>query len=334
MSFLAFILRAYALSPFVFLRYLPALAIYIILYAGVVLSTDNIWVIGMLAFLLSTFGVAFLVVAGIRGALMSARLTTAPTAEGYVHVVPRLLFMHLLTQFILAIVLGALAYFALMGLVLSPEAGDVIAALRTVQGAAGVETAAGRDELEAAALYLEGNADLVSSTFMAFNWALYVIFGICVGIFGVPMAALSANAVQYSPGNDMIYGITRYFPHQFVLYLLATALPVMLVTSFFQADTMAALTSGGTDLATTSGLLIAFGLYMLYAPCISFAGMAIGYEKVRDELTRSREAERKPEIDYEAEREHLRMLRQGRKSEASGATLYDPVAEARSRRRT
>ncbi|MEM8656533.1 MAG: hypothetical protein AAGF22_00440 [Pseudomonadota bacterium] len=329
MSFFAFILRAYALSPSVFLRYLPALVIYMILVGAVVASTDNIWVIGLLGFLLSTFGVAFLVVAGIRGALMAGRLTSAPTAEGYMQVVPRLLFAHLLTQFLLAIILGAGVYVLVTTFFLPPEAREIVTALRGLYSASGeADPAILAEELAV----LENNPELFATTLLALNVGMYLVFGICIGIFGVPMAALSANAVQYSPGNDLIYGITRYFPHQVVLYMLGTAAPVLAFNWYMPPEKITELVIGSTDPLAASMPIIAFGVYILYAPCISYAGMALGYAGVRENMARSRESERRPEVDYEAERENLRALRQTRKSAGTGATVYDPVAEARARR--
>lgn len=332
MSFFSFVLRAYALSPFVFLRYLPALITFSLILVGIILSTNNIWVIGLVCFIMGTFGAAFMVLNGIRAGLGTIGATEAGTAEGYMHVIPRLLFAHLLLQFIFAMMIAGIAYLIIDATLLSTVAPGVFAEYREVFGAYQSGKASAIANVEPLIAGFEADPGPFRLVALVINGGLYVIFAICVGVFGVPMAALSANAVQYTPRNDLIYGLGRYFPHQFVLYLLAMALPVVLITLLLPVRYQFDMLVGGTGSGVSPVVSIVIGIYFLYAPCISYAGMAIGYERVRGRVMQARQAESRPQYDMVAERENLSSLRKQRTAGRSGANVYDPVAKARAKR--
>lgn len=313
MSILGFTLRALALSPQVFLRYLPALVIYLLLVVGLFLSTDNPWVIGMILVIMGTYGASFLIVTGIRAGLMSARATTAPTVEGLMKVSGRLMVTHLLLQVILVASLTLLVAFIFYRLILPEMAPAAI----TMYEALRAEVPPPPETLPDPVLLAES----LRLPMLLFNIAMGVIGGLCIGIFGVPMAAMAANAVQYSPQHDVIYGLGRYFPHQMFLYLVALALPSALFALYAPASTMLP-----EDFSFQALGVIAIGsaVYSVYAPAIVFAGMALSYKQVRSRVEAAVKAERVPDIDYDAERENLRSLRLERADERSVTTTYDP----------
>ena len=330
MGFFEFITRALALSPFVFLRYLPALITFGLILVGIILSTDNIWVIGLVGFIMGTFGTAFLVVWGIRGGLGAIGATAAGTADGYMSVVPRTLFVHLLLQLIFAVAISAVAYFVVSTFVLPVVAPGVVENYWAVLTALQSGEQSQIDGIAPLIAGFEADPGPLRLTLAILNGGLYLVFGICVGVFGVPMAALSANAVQYSPQNDMIFGLARYFPHQFTLYLIAFALPVTLIALFGPIGLQFDAFTGGLSQPILAGVL---GVYFLFAPCISYAGMALGYQQVREKVADERRAQSTPVIDRDAERKNLASLRKVRTEGRTGAKVYDPVAEARMRRR-
>ncbi len=314
MSIFAFIPQAFALSLQVFLRYLPILAMYILFWVALFLTTSNPWVIGLIGFILGTYGTAFLFVTGIRAGLMSLKATTAPTASGLLDTTTRVLFFHCLLQLLVGIVLMAIVmsaiYFVLFP-ILAPEAH------------AWVELVRNAEDPNLIAPMSDAIADQMRLPFMIASIAYTFVIGALLGIFGVPMAAVSANAVQHSPQNDMIFGMGQYFFSQMLLYVIAQAIPLVILALFAPASM---LFPTDAALETVGLLIICIGLYGLYSPAISWAGMALGYKLHRDEIARQRKAEAMPEIDYEAERNNLRTLRAQRAVESAGATMYDPRA--------
>ncbi|MEM8789335.1 MAG: hypothetical protein AAGE76_13840 [Pseudomonadota bacterium] len=327
MNGLVLILRAISISPMVFLRYLPVLVIYILLAVGIFYSTSNLIVWGMLFFLMSTIGTTFLFLTGVRAALMVVGATTSPTVEGLTRVTVRSLFLHMLPQFILVILLSAIWGIVHRSVVLPmalPGAADVFGAYTAMASAF---FSAESQETFGVALAATDPMQLQLAAAL-FVFGALLIVGFSIGIFGVPMAALAANAVQYSPGNDPIYGIGKYLLPQMVLYLMTTAAPTVL----FAMTAPVAVLVGGVDAGLTISAVLLV-VFVAYAPCISYAGMALGYDAVRRQIQAELRAQRAPIVDMEQERETLKELRQMRKKEASGTKMYDPVAEARARRR-
>ncbi|NNU79705.1 hypothetical protein HMH01_04545 [Halovulum dunhuangense] len=318
MSIPAFILRALLISPIVFARYLPILLIFVLVVVGLFLATSNIWVIGMIVLILSTMGTSFLILNGIRAGLMTIRATTAPTAGGLLRATGRMLMTHLLVQLIMSIVLGAIVYYVAFTVVIPaavPGAENVIrpfiAALVTFDSGAMAEL---MPQMEQIAV----EADRLVVPGIVINVMMASIGALCVAIFGVPMAALAATAVHYAPEHDLIYGMGRYGVHQFLLYMLAVALPGALW--ILMAPGLALGFEGEPSLVLAG----AVALWSIYAPCISYGGMAIAYEGVRNRLAAERRAMSVPDIDYEAEREQVRNLRQTRNPGADVHRVYDP----------
>ena len=326
MSFFGFILRALALTPIVFLRYLPVLAVYLLIFVGLWLSTDNPWVLGMVSFIMLTVGLTFVYITGMRGALMAIGATTAPTAEKLLEVTTRVMFAHLLPQLLLVFALTAGLYMA-AGYVLFPavlqDTPNIIVETVSVLGSDDTQELEAYAELMAG---LEPSTIQLQTALSALCFHLAVAFGL--GIFGIPMAATAANAVQYSPGNDLIFGIGRFFPQQVIIYLLASALPNVALTLTMPTEMF----MSGVDPLAPNLWTIGFAIVLFVSPCASFAAMALGYDVIRARLARARQAERVPELDYEAERDKLKSLRQVRTEERSRNTVYDPVAEARAHR--
>lgn len=310
MSFFAFIAGSLALSVPVFLRYLPILVVYVLAWAGLITATENIYVIALIGFLLGTFGVAFLFVNGIRGGLQVLRATTAPTASGLMNATTRVLFFHCLLQLMLSIVLIVILNLVMLTVVIPATMPDLAPILEKVFSS---------QALEGFAMITPEIEAQLRTPYLIYSILIAAVMGGVIGVFGVPMAAVAANAVQHSPQNDMIYGMTEFWPHQMLLYVIAQ-LPVILVNAYL-------LPVGGADEFNLSALPIALimsWIYLVYAPSISWAGMALAYKTVRDDRYRQRQAESRPEIDYEAERENLRSLRRVRTEDKKLAGMYDP----------
>lgn len=108
MSIPVFVLRALWITPQVMLRFLPVLAVYVLISVGLFFATENPYVIGLTMFLLGTFGYAFLVVQGLRAALQALKLTDAPTASGLMAASARMLFVYFLLQLLLLLLFGAI----------------------------------------------------------------------------------------------------------------------------------------------------------------------------------------------------------------------------------
>lgn len=318
------ILRALALTPIVFLRYLPVLAMYLLIFVGLWLSTDNRWVLNILSFLMLTIGLTFVWLTGMRAALMAIRATTAPTAEKLLQSTLRMMFAHMLPQLLIIFALTAAFYMLAERMLFPPMLQDMPNIILETIGALRSDDA---QDLEAYAT-LMASLDPAAIRLQAALSALcfHLAVALALGIFGVPMTATAANAVQYSPGNDLIFGIGRFFPHQVIVYLLATALPVVAL-----AMTMPAEMFTGAGLFEPNAWTVGFAVVLFVSPCASFAAMALGYDAIRARLARMRQAEKVPELDYAAERENLKALRRVRAVEQAHATTYDPVAEARAR---
>ncbi len=317
MSIPVFVLRALWITPQVMLRFLPVLAVYVLISVGLFFATENPYVIGLTMFLLGTFGYAFLVVQGLRAALQALKLTDAPTASGLMAASARMLFVYFLLQLLLLLlfgaIIGAIFYYIVIP-VMDPAAAETLRMMvegRTV-GANGPPASFVLSQLQA-----QG-----STAIILLNFAFTLLLGVIMAVFGVPMAAISANAVQYSPNHDLIYGLGRYVPHQVLLYLLLVALP-----SAFLGHLPAQIIMTAEPSLTTLGVVAAIALvYSLFAVCLPWTGMALAYGQVRDKVRRERQAEKVPEIDFEAARADLRSLRQGRTAERSGTKMYDPLA--------
>ncbi|MSU88540.1 hypothetical protein GE300_02765 [Rhodobacteraceae bacterium 2CG4] len=317
MSIPAFMLRAFWITPQVMLRFLPVLVCYILISVGLFFATDNPWVIGLILFLLGTFGYAFVVVQGLRAALQALKLTAAPTASGLMTATARMLFVYFLLQLLLLLlfgsIIGAVFYFIVIP-AMDPAAAEVLRALVEARSAgAGAPPASFvLNQLQA-----EG-----STAIMLLNLAFTLLLGVVMAVFGAPMAAIAANAVQYSPNHDLIYGLGRYVPHQVLLYLLLVALP----SAFFghlPAKMMLTMEPSWTSMGALAAIVL---VYSLFAVCLPWSGMALAYGEVREKIRRQRQAEKMPEIDYEAARADLRSLRQTRTADRSGTTLYDPLS--------
>ena len=328
MSIPVFILRAFWITPQVMLRFLPVLIAYVMISVGLFFTTDNPWVIGLILFMLGTLGYAFLVVQGLRAALQALKLTSAPTASGLLRSSGRMLFVFFLLQLLMLLLFGgillALFYYVIFPAI-DPALVDYLHLLVEIEtsspGTLGPEGALQQAEQVQAMLDAQ-----TSTGIMLLNFSMYLLLGFVMALFGVPMAAVAANAVQYSPNHDLIYGLGRYMPHQVLLYMLLVALPSAL---FGHLPMEMLLTMAEPNLATLATLGGVVLLYGLFAMCLPWSGMALAYGQVREKVKRERQAEVRPEIDYEAARADLRSLRQTRTSERSGTTMYDPNAVRR-----
>ncbi len=321
MDFLRFCTHALAVTPQTMLRFLPVLIVYVLACASVFLVSDNIYVVYLLSFLLATFGYGFLLVQGLRAALQSLRVTAAPTAGGLLNATTRMVFIYGLAQILLLAFFGTLVTLGFYHVVfpaMEPGAAATLDAIFSGDGTAG--------EAQAQRLLLSLQA-AGSPAVMLFNFVLTMILGLGMALFGVPMAAVSANAVQHSPGHDPIYGLGRYMPHQMALYTVFVAVP----STLFGAVPAQLALSGAGGAAMGAALAVVLG-YSLFAMCLPWAAMGVAYGRVRARLARERQAEAMPEIDYEAERARLRELRQTRTMGARSSTVYDPLAAARAAR--
>ncbi|WP_112321244.1 hypothetical protein [Oceanibium sediminis] len=320
MSYVGFILKAFALSPFVFFRYVPIVAILAFIVYGLFVTTDNPWVVGMILFLVGTVGTTFLFVNGMRAGLMVIRATTPPTAEGLLNVTIKMMFTHMILQLVLVIVLTAGMYWVATTFILSDAAAAAAGTLSSFYSAtASFDSEAIELLLPQLQELIENPAPLREAAFVL-TTGYYLMLGIGISLMGIPMSAFAANAVQYSPQNDLIFGIGRYFPHQYTVWVLASVVPVALYMRMAPPEIIA----GVAESSSLTTLDIAFLVWAIYAPCVSYAAMALGYREIREKVKRWTEAERVPEINYEEERERVRSLRQARRSGASGTVLYDP----------
>jgi|GEM_PF-6145118 len=322
MSYIGFISRALAISPNVFLRYIPIAFIFGLVVFGLFQMTDNIYVIVMMGFILSTVGQTFLYITGVRGALQTIKATDAPTIDALMKVTFKLMFTLMLVMLLMVISFSAVFFFISSQFFLDPTSAQAADALRTLISAA---SSFDGEELVQAAFVLNEMSDspgALRSALLTMTLSYQLATGITISLFGIPLAAMSANAVHKSPGNDLIYGIGRYFPHQLTLYVLATMVPTYLMLSIIPPQ--AFLPSVGAEAAPVASGLVVLSLWYLFAPCVSFAGMAIGYELIRKKVWNLLQQERVPIIDYEAERENVRALRSLRKEKSSESTFYDP----------
>lgn len=320
MSIPVFIIHALALSPQVFLRFLPALAALTVIVVGLFLSTDNPYVIGMLLLVLGTVGTSFLVLTGLRAGLMAVRATRAPTVELLMRYTIRLMISHLLVQLILYGTLVMTAGWVFYHFVLPDAAPQALTLFEALRADTPPDPATLPDPQVVAASLRQPLA--------LFSLVIGVIGAFCVALFGVPMAAMAANAVQYSPQHDLIFGIGRYFPHLFLLYLLAMAVPGAVYALYAPPTALVPeAMPQEISLGAVGALAIGAALYSVFAPAIVFAGMGLAYKHVRHRVEHELMNERVPVIDRDAEREKLRDLRQVRKAERKLATVYDPKAQ-------
>ena len=313
MSIFAFIWHTLLITPQVMIRYLPYLLIYGLIVVGIQQSTENVYVIGIVMFLMNTYGIALLFTLGIRGALIAVRATQPAVAGGILNATTRILFFHMLLQLLLLVIWVAVLY-ALFAFVLGPNMAPTAMGEFDLMG---ILAEQGRN--------FSGFSDAAVAemrTVTMIIGALYVIgLGGIIAIFGVPMAAVAANAVQHSPKNDMIFGMGRFWLSQAVVYWMFNLPPVLFLATV-SPDQLLYL--AGLSAPTMTAVAIAAYVFMVFAGCASYSAMAIGYELLKTELAVERRAQAVPDLDYDAERETLKSLRAKRTAERSGAALYDP----------
>ncbi len=329
MDIFSFIARSLVLAIWVSFRLLP-IAIFVYAIIGVLIfATDNAIVIGMIIVLLGTFGTTFIYLTGIRAGLMSLRATTPPTANGLFGATVKLFFVHLLLQLLMMIVLYAVViaffHFVLMP-AWFPEVQETVAGVPGLPGGVGMMLTVGM--LSSPFADLAGVGSLVGPSFL-FLTVLSICGGICLGVFGVPMAGLAANAVQHSPRNDLVFGMGSHFLHQFTLYFIAVALPSMALYAGYPA--YIAMMLDAPSLPFIIGSLIGVVAISFYIYCIPFAGMALAYRGTREAQAAERQFEAAPVVDVVEQEASVRSLRQQRQSGSGGASVYVPERQRASR---
>ena len=315
MAIFAFIWHTILITPQVLIRFIPYLLVYGLLAVGIMQSTENIYVIAIVMFVLNTYGIAMLFLLGIRAGLVAVKATTPAVAGGMLNSATRILFFHMLLQLVLVVILLALIYalfIFVLGPSMAPDAMREFELLATL-----TEQDRGFSGFTADAM-----AQLTLPATIA--GGLYVIgLGGIIAVFGIPMAAVAANAVHHSPKNDMIMGMGRYWLPQAMIYWLFNLPPFLLLMNI-SPDQLLFLANFSAPQLT--GMVIGIYVFQVFATCASYSAMAIGYALLKDETARIRAAESRPEFDYEAERENLKSLRAQRTSGRSGASVYDPVS--------
>jgi len=315
MSIPVFILRSLKLSVPVFLRFLPFLVLSVLTVVGLFLSTQNIIVLAMILFILLTYGLSLLMVITIRGGLVVLGATTPPTAEGLLIAALRMLIFHILLPVLIGIffvILISVAFYFVIQTVNGPE---VVAELRAVlsERDPAARVAALPETLE---LF-----ERIWGVVLAYTISFYLVGALIIGLIGVPMAAVSANAVRQSPKHDLLYGAGHNLPHQMVLNLLVVALP-QITLSVLRPEYYL----GGGAALTENDLILALGIvfWTIYGQCITAAGMALSYDDLRSRKAQARAEAVRPIVDTATEQQSLRSLRQERTPDANRAAVYDP----------
>ena len=305
MSHIKFIAQSISLSVPLFIRFVPVLIVFAIFSVGLFAATDQELVHYITVFFLGTVGWSYLYLIGLRAGLSALRETTPANLDGIINNTAKLMFIHMLTQALIIAVVSGLAYFLFLK-------GPIEFAAAMAQASDGAASA----QLP----LLEAHHGPVMIVYV-----ITFLTGItCTSLFGIPMASTAANAAEYSPKNDLIFGFGAYFLPQFVLSLIAVFLPMLVY--FFFAPSLMAWIEGGTlgSLAIGVSALVLFSFYASW--CIPMAGMALGYKQCREDVREARKAEVTPVYNVEEERENLRSLRAQRQSGSSGTKAYDPKA--------
>ncbi|MEM9010510.1 MAG: hypothetical protein AAGE18_04735 [Pseudomonadota bacterium] len=268
---------------------------------------------------------AFLVLSGIRAGQMQLRVTTAPSANGLLRAIFRLIsanFGLALNVFTIALTPAVAVW-----LLLDAEA------LALVRAAIGLDSIALSTLLERAA----ANSVLLT----ALVWAAGTV---AFALLGVPMAATAANAGSNRPNHEVIWGIGRQAGKLALLSAVFIGLPLMLFHSvrIFVMPTdldltplllapegdpeqaLAALDPLVESAADALLLLAAFALYLLYLPCILMAGLARAYHDTVAENEAERAARWDEILEGHPTIDDLHELRVRRQGVASAVEVYVP----------
>lgn len=307
MLFFEFMSRSFAISFSVLIRFLPILILYVMLVVGIILSTDNIYVYYLLGFIASTVGTTFLYVMGLRAGLSAIGETTSAHVDGLVSSTMKLMVVHFLIQALVILVLAAFIWIGLV-FMFAPEA----------------PTAINPETGKPLGWFVSTHLEAVPSVVTIFAVSVTIIASAVTSFFGVPMAATAANAAEYSPKNDLIFGLGSFFVPQFILALIMVVLPVFVFSVLGNIfTTNIADASVGAQIIAASFV----GILMVYFYCIPLGGMAIAYGEARKLATQARKSVHRPQVNVEEQREDLRSLRQNRQNNRKTAPNYDPKSQ-------
>ncbi len=306
MQIVRFVVKSVALAPFVLLRLLPIwLFAGLIAFAAVYTASGNVFSFWLSLIVCAVLLPPFLTLQGIRAGLASLRMTDAPTLNGTIKATLHTA-LYLLVQAIAAVVIIVPVSLAVVMLA-GPDAaglGDTAGALKALAASGG----------------------------MILGLALFstVVIGLLQSVFAVPMAANAANAVQRSPGHDLIWGLGRKVVPLFAVYLIFSILPAMLSI----LPTLSLISSIGPDAApgimqTPTQNLVLGGISIL-GWFVILASFAIAYAEVRQEKEDERLAAQVVVFDHDAERDNIKALRELRLANAAGdaRTVYSPDSTA------
>lgn len=303
MSFIGFIAKSFALSIPTFIRLAPVLLVFSLLTVGVFAASEDPLVHKIAAFILGTLGWSFLYLMGLRAGLNALKVTSPAHLDGVINNTAKLTFIHMLVQLLLILVVTGMVYVLITRVMLSPD----IAARWAVEGS------------------LFNDPGLIDEMRgpLTIVYMVALIAGItCTSLFGIPMAATAANAAEYSPKNDLIFGFGSFFFPQFVLSAIAVFLPGMLL-SFFGAP-LAGWFASGSFGSLAIGLIVLISVFVLISWCIPMSGMALGYKLTRERVVEERDSRSTPVFDHQEERENLKSLRAQRQKGAKGTSVYNP----------
>ena len=320
MSFLGVIFSSFYYGFWVMLRTLPVLILTLIALSAPIFAIQHIAVVYTVIFIGLTIGLAYIFVTMLRAGLASMRATDTPTFDGLVKATLRMFFVFFIVQFIFFVTLQG-AVVAYYFYVLLPSA---------------VPEAWNAFDPEAYGLPQWGWLKLVlflttdefffrppEVVFLGtvFTLLTAVIGAIIAGLFGVPMAAASANAVQHSPQNDLIFGFGSHFFSIAILQLICGGLAA-LVGQSQQLQTL--LLDPSRPAASIALITVAVLFAYFYLMSVPIAAMALGYKRHRQAIADARAAEISPIFDPEEHKEEVKNLRRARQSAASGTAVYVP----------
>ncbi|QHQ33790.1 hypothetical protein [Algicella marina] len=332
MSLFAFIGRGLVLAIWIALRLLPVAALVLAIFLAMIFATQNYYVVVMVSFAFGVFGTTFLYLNGIRAGLMARKVTSPPTANGLMMGTIKLLFVHFLAQLLVLILLYALLTTVFQYLLLPamvPGWNEQVADIFGSDSAVGFLATLGllgdpfSDVFGANAMIAPGLIFYVLATLLS---------GICVAIFGVPMAGVGANAVQRGPNHDLVFGLGNSFLSILALYFVGVTLPSAAMMAAYPMW-LGMLSESAGNLTFFIAALVAICAASYYMYCIPFAAMALAYEQATENRRREIKLEQAPISSPEDFQEHqasVRSLRQQRQSGSAARSVYVPERQRHS----
>ncbi len=315
-----FILRAFMLTPFVFLRMLPVTIAYIIIFGAIILSLAKIWFLliippfGLGFLLLIILMFAFYEIQLLRAGLASLGRYAAPTPEKLMSVSLRQFFFYRLGMGLISLSLVAIPlciYFAL-------RKGGIIEGFKGLFETTGDASFA--VESIAVAIFLVG-----------IPWYIVTLLLDC--LFSVPMAANAARASKASPNYDPLFGLGRQFLPVFCTIIAAILFPFLysVVVQPFAALTDMEDPSQALQIFTIGTVIyLVISFLLIFVP---YTAKSLAFVLTVDENAQTAKENLAPIFDMEEERQNISSMRRQRTKGASGVKVYDANAHDTDERR-